>query len=216
MQMTDVSDQMEGKTSKQLLSAGARAYATSNYNVAVQYLSRASEVTVAENGSHTHDSLGEIYFLYGKSLLELSREEGDPLGDVVPKDVAVAQEAEEEEEDETEDENKEGEEGEESDDDESENGEEGDDDADEEDEEKAPNKTDVVTKENATENKAISTAESMQLNGDTKKAETINIAEAGDKSESSENLANTTKSKDGEIKDEIAEAGPSGGHLIFV
>lgn len=96
--MVDVSEKMVGKTAKELLGFGARAYATSNYDAAVQFLSRATELTVAEEGSHTHDSLGEVYFLYGKSLLELSREEGDPLGDVVPKDVAFEQEAEEEEE----------------------------------------------------------------------------------------------------------------------
>ncbi|GJQ71873.1 hypothetical protein Trydic_g2986 [Trypoxylus dichotomus] len=191
---------MEGKTAKQLLGAGARAYATSNYNAAVQYLSRASEITVAEEGSPTHDSLGEIYFLYGKSLLELSREEGDPLGDVVPKDVAVMQEAEEEtNEGESKDEDKD------SEDDESEGGEEEDEEEEEEkdEDEKEEDQEDenTVKKDDNEAEKKNNTVSSAidKVNGEMEKLEN------GEKSVASENTENTEKSE-GDEKDSTTEA----------
>ncbi|KAI4455845.1 nuclear autoantigenic sperm protein nasp -related [Holotrichia oblita] len=209
--MADVSDKMEGKTPKQLLGAGARAYATSNYSAAVQYLSRASEMTVAEEGSPTHDSLGEIYFLYGKSLLELSREEGDPLGDVVPKDVAVMQEAEEEEDGTTkedrgsDDESEENGEGEDDDDDEEE--EEGDEEENENQEElnKTEGENNEGTKEDKKSEQNIASATEVQINGEDAKSH----KSENDKTATSENAENAEKSKD-EVKDDSSEGAKAG------
>ncbi|KRT85329.1 Tetratricopeptide repeat-containing protein, partial [Oryctes borbonicus] len=212
--MADVSEKMEGKTAKQLLGAGARAYATSNYNAAVQYLSRASEITVAEEGSHTHDSLGEIYFLYGKSLLELSREEGDPLGDVVPKDVAIVQEAEEEaadgeskaedkdSEDEESEEGEDGDKGEEQDDVEEEDDEEDEDEKEGEDQENEKNaeKDNKEAEKNKKDECDAVVSDSDKING--------KVLENCEKSVSSENVENAEKSKDGTTED--VSAGTSG------
>ncbi|KAI4455833.1 nuclear autoantigenic sperm protein nasp -related [Holotrichia oblita] len=194
--MADVSDKMEGKTPKQLLGAGARAYATSNYSAAVQYLSRASEMTVAEEGSPTHDSLGEIYFLYGKSLLELSREEGDPLGDVVPKDVAVMQEAEEEEDGTTKEDRGSDDEKEEGDEEENEN---------QEELNKTEGENNEGTKEDKKSEQNIASATEVQINGEDAKSHKCE----NDKTATSENAENAEKSKD-EVKDDSSEGAKAG------
>lgn len=85
--MADADICLDNKTSTQLLGEGIRSYTISDFNGAVQYLSKASELVVAEH-DEKHDSLGDIYLYYGKSLLEIAREESDPLGDaVVPREL---------------------------------------------------------------------------------------------------------------------------------
>lgn len=85
--MADAEICLDNKTSIQLLGEGIRSYTISDFNAAVQYLSKASELVVAEH-DEKHDSLGDIYLYYGKSLLEIAREESDPLGDaVVPREL---------------------------------------------------------------------------------------------------------------------------------
>lgn len=84
--MADVSVDPENKNPEELQAQGIRAYLIRNYSAAVQALSLASELLAAKHGDN-HDSLGDVYFYYGKSLLELSREEVEPLGDAVAKKI---------------------------------------------------------------------------------------------------------------------------------
>lgn len=84
--MADVTIDPQNKNSDELIKQGITAYYMQNYPAAVQALSLASELLVAEHGAK-HDSLGDVYFYYGKALLELSREESQPLGDAVTKNI---------------------------------------------------------------------------------------------------------------------------------
>lgn len=84
--MADVKTDLEPQNTKTLVTEGTRAFYIRDYNNAIQSLSKAIELLVAEHGEK-HDSLGEVYLNYGKSLLELSREEADPLGDAVPREL---------------------------------------------------------------------------------------------------------------------------------
>lgn len=78
--MADVVIDAESKNPKQLLGQGIKAYILQDYDSAVAALSKASELLVTEHGSDLHESLGEVYLYYGKSLLGLSREESNVLG----------------------------------------------------------------------------------------------------------------------------------------
>ncbi|XP_019868148.2 protein HGV2 isoform X2 [Aethina tumida] len=83
--MADVSVDLTNKNSTELVAQGIRAYILQNYSVAVQALSRATELLVQEHTDDLHESLAEVYLYYGKSLLALARSESDALGDAVPK-----------------------------------------------------------------------------------------------------------------------------------
>lgn len=85
-QMADITVDFENKKCKDLLGLGVRAYKMKNYQAAVAYLDKASELSVVEYGEK-HITVGDCYLYYGKALLEVAREEGDPLGDAVPKAV---------------------------------------------------------------------------------------------------------------------------------
>lgn len=85
--MADINVDLENKNAEELLGQGIRAYIMQDYNTAVQVLSRVSELYVTKHGNDQHESLGEVYLYYGKSLLGLSREESEALGDAVPKNV---------------------------------------------------------------------------------------------------------------------------------
>lgn len=100
-------EEVEGKTPAELLTLGMKAFWATNYKHAVQYLGKSSELLVDQHKDDKHDSLAEVYLFYGKTLLELSREEGDPLGEAVPKEVPM-----EEEEESGDDDNNDGEENE--------------------------------------------------------------------------------------------------------
>nr|CAH7742848.1 unnamed protein product [Callosobruchus chinensis] len=97
--MADVVINTETKNSTELFGQGIRAYVLQDYNSAVTALSKASELMAAELGNDLHDSLGEVYLYYGKSLLGLSREENEALGDAVPKGQDESDDEEEEAED---------------------------------------------------------------------------------------------------------------------
>lgn len=84
--MADVTIDPQNKNPDELVTQGIRAYHMQNYPTAVQALSLASEMLAAEHGDK-HDSLGDVYYYYGKALLELSREESEPLGDAVTKKI---------------------------------------------------------------------------------------------------------------------------------
>ncbi|KAF5306917.1 hypothetical protein FQA39_LY00147 [Lamprigera yunnana] len=92
--MADVVVDPQITDSKELEQLGIRAYVTRDYNSAVTAFSRAIELIVPEHGDK-HDSLGEIYLLYGKTLLEISREEAEALGDAVTRDFSSDSDAEE-------------------------------------------------------------------------------------------------------------------------
>lgn len=84
--MADVTIDPKNKNPKELITQGICAYHIQDYPSAVQALSLASELLAAEHGDQ-HDSLGDVYYYYGKALLELSREEAEPLGDAVTKTI---------------------------------------------------------------------------------------------------------------------------------
>lgn len=84
--------EMEGKTALQLQAMGTKAYWLRKYNDSAAYLSRASEMFVEEQKDDKHNSLGNVYLYYGKALLELAREDGNPLGEAVPKEIEVEDE----------------------------------------------------------------------------------------------------------------------------
>lgn len=84
--MADVTIDPKNKNPKELVTQGICAYHIQDYPSAVQALSLASELLAAEHGDK-HDSLGDVYYFYGKALLELSREEAEPLGDAVTKTI---------------------------------------------------------------------------------------------------------------------------------
>lgn len=74
----------------EIIRQGTRAYIIRDYKNAVQMLSTGIEIFVNKYGEK-YDSLGEVYLNYGKSLLELSREESDPLGDAVPRELKTGE-----------------------------------------------------------------------------------------------------------------------------
>lgn len=78
----------------ELTKLGVRAYMLHDYDNAISAFSRAIELIVAEHGDK-HDSLGTVYLYYGKTLLELSRDECEPLGDAVPRQLNSESEDEE-------------------------------------------------------------------------------------------------------------------------
>lgn len=85
--MADVALDPQNSNPKELYGQGVRAYVLQDYDTAVRAFSRASELLAVEHGSEIHDSLGDVYLYYGKSLLELSRKESGPLGEGVLKNV---------------------------------------------------------------------------------------------------------------------------------
>lgn len=92
--MADVIIDPQNKNPDELVTQGIRAYFIRNYPAAVQALSLASQMLTAEHGDK-HDSLADVYFYYGKALLELSREEAEPLGDAVAKTIEDDSDSEE-------------------------------------------------------------------------------------------------------------------------
>ncbi|XP_044253523.1 protein HGV2-like [Tribolium madens] len=98
--MADVALDPQNSNPKELFGQGVRAYVLQDFETAVRAFSKASELLAAEHGSDIHDSLGDVYLYYGKSLLELSRKESGPLGDGVLKNVEEESESEEVEENE--------------------------------------------------------------------------------------------------------------------
>lgn len=78
----------------ELVKTGTKAYILRDFNSAVTAYSRAIELIVAEHGDK-HDSLGDIYLLYGRTLLDISRDEAEALGDALPHDFSSDSEAEE-------------------------------------------------------------------------------------------------------------------------
>ncbi|EFA05316.2 nuclear autoantigenic sperm protein [Tribolium castaneum] len=98
--MADVALDPQNSNPKELFGQGVRAYVLQDFDTAVKAFSKASELLAAEHGSDVHDSLGDVYLYYGKSLLELSRKESGPLGDGVLKNVEEESETEDVEENE--------------------------------------------------------------------------------------------------------------------
>ncbi|XP_056640585.1 protein HGV2 isoform X1 [Diorhabda sublineata] len=90
--MADVVINADNKNPKELFGQGVRAYVLQDYSAAVAALGKASELLVIEHGDDLHESLGEVYLYYGKSLLGLSREESEPLGDAVPRNDESSEE----------------------------------------------------------------------------------------------------------------------------
>ncbi|RZC35891.1 nuclear autoantigenic sperm protein [Asbolus verrucosus] len=93
--MADVALDPQNSNSKELFGQGVRAYVLQDYDTAVRAFSKVSELLSAEHGNDMHDSLGDVYLYYGKSLLELSRKESGPLGEGVLKNVDEGSESEE-------------------------------------------------------------------------------------------------------------------------
>ncbi|XP_060521707.1 protein HGV2 isoform X2 [Cylas formicarius] len=92
--MADVIVDSESTDSKELLAQGIRAFYLQDYEAAVVALSRASELMVAEHSNDQHEELAEVYTYYGKSLLGLSRQQNEALGDAVPRNVEESDEDE--------------------------------------------------------------------------------------------------------------------------
>ncbi|XP_017772260.1 PREDICTED: protein HGV2 [Nicrophorus vespilloides] len=88
---------MVNKSPMELLAMGKKAFWAHEYSDAAAYLSRSSEMLMDEYKDDKHNSLGDVYLYYGKALLELVREDGDPLGDAVPKEIELEDETAEEE-----------------------------------------------------------------------------------------------------------------------
>ncbi|KAF5302084.1 hypothetical protein FQR65_LT08634 [Abscondita terminalis] len=78
----------------ELVKLGTKAYILRDFNTAVTAYSRAIELVVSKHGDK-HDSLGDIYLCYGRTLLDISRDEAQALGDAVPRDFSSDSEAEE-------------------------------------------------------------------------------------------------------------------------
>ncbi|XP_050506639.1 protein HGV2 isoform X2 [Diabrotica virgifera virgifera] len=104
--MADVVVDAESKNSKELYGQGVRAFILRDFSTAVSALGKASQLLADEHGDDLHESLGEVYLYYGKSLLGLSREESEALGDAVPRNE---ESSEEDNADETEENDEEGE-----------------------------------------------------------------------------------------------------------
>jgi len=84
--MADVEVDPQGNDPEELVKLGIKAYMMRDYNAAVTAFSRAIEITATKHGDN-HDSLGSVYLYYGKTLLEISREETEALGDAVTRDL---------------------------------------------------------------------------------------------------------------------------------
>lgn len=82
LQMADATSDIENKTAEELMPIGIKAFYLRDYSTAVSAFSKASELIVAAHSDDQHSSLGDVYLLYGKSLLELVREETEALGDL--------------------------------------------------------------------------------------------------------------------------------------
>lgn len=82
LQMADVSSDIESKTAEELMPIGIKAFYLRDYSTAVSAFSKASELIVAAHSDDQHGSLGDVYLLYGRSLLELVRQETEALGDL--------------------------------------------------------------------------------------------------------------------------------------
>ncbi|KAF7278672.1 nuclear autoantigenic sperm protein isoform X2 [Rhynchophorus ferrugineus] len=85
--MADVVVDPECTDPKELYGQGVRAFVLQDFEAAVAALSKASEILVAEHKDDLHESLGQVYLYYGKSLLGLAREQNEALGDAVPKNT---------------------------------------------------------------------------------------------------------------------------------
>lgn len=92
--MADVAVESEIKDPKELVKLATKAEHIHDYNAAATAYSKAIEIIVAEHGDK-HDSLGEIYLAYGKTLLEISRDESEPLGDAVQREYSSESDGEE-------------------------------------------------------------------------------------------------------------------------
>lgn len=103
--MADVAVDPQNSTPEDLVKVGIKAYILKDYNAAVTALSSATELMVAEHGEK-HDSLGNVYLYYGKALLEVSREEAEPLGDAVAREIVSDSDDEESGNSATEEQNK--------------------------------------------------------------------------------------------------------------
>lgn len=84
--MADVSVDPQNSNAEELVNLGIKAYILRDYNAAVTALSRAIELMVQQHGEKG-DPLGRVYLYYGKALLEVSREEAEPLGDAVAREL---------------------------------------------------------------------------------------------------------------------------------
>ncbi|KAF2898184.1 hypothetical protein ILUMI_07988 [Ignelater luminosus] len=84
--MADVSVDPQNNNAEELVNLGIKAYLLRDYNAAVAALSRAIELMVQQHGEKG-DPLGRVYLYYGKALLEVSREEAEPLGDAVAREL---------------------------------------------------------------------------------------------------------------------------------
>lgn len=78
--MADVVVNSDNKNPKELYAQGVRAYILQDFSSAVAALSQAIEMLVTEHKDDLHESLGDVYLYYGKSLLGLSRDESEALG----------------------------------------------------------------------------------------------------------------------------------------
>ncbi|KAL1489181.1 hypothetical protein ABEB36_014119 [Hypothenemus hampei] len=85
--MATINVNAESLDPKELYGKGVRAYIMEDYEEAVTALSKASELLVAKYKNDMHSSLADVYLYYGKSLLSLTREQSDALGEGVPKDA---------------------------------------------------------------------------------------------------------------------------------
>lgn len=81
--MADVEIDLEITNPQELVSLGIRAHAIGDFSNAAAAFGRATQLMAQEHGDE-HDSLGEIYLHYARALLEVSREEAEPLGDAIP------------------------------------------------------------------------------------------------------------------------------------
>ncbi|CAH1112667.1 unnamed protein product [Psylliodes chrysocephalus] len=96
--MADVVVNSDNKNPKELYAQGVRAYILQDFSSAVAALSQAIEMLVTEHKDDLHESLGDVYLYYGKSLLGLSRDESEALGDAVPRNNEESSEEDEIEE----------------------------------------------------------------------------------------------------------------------
>lgn len=81
--MADIEINFDSTDYKELLKCGHHAFIIKDYSNAAAALGRATQLMAQEHGEE-HDSLGEVYLHYARALLELSRNESEPLGDAIP------------------------------------------------------------------------------------------------------------------------------------
>ncbi|GLV34951.1 uncharacterized protein CBL_09431 [Carabus blaptoides fortunei] len=82
--MADVQHDVEITDPEELVFMGIRVFAIGNFQSAAGAFGKATELMAQEHGDE-HDSLGEVYLHYARALLEVSREEAEPLGDAIPR-----------------------------------------------------------------------------------------------------------------------------------